>query len=291
MGFSSLIGILVAIWSGTIAGELLALSIAIFSTVLGSLPNPHRVASKLVIGVACGVIAASIYRIGVQPHVDGWFVLVLSLVPFLAIGALARVHPKLQVYALDANMCFMLASQAGGMIALPADIGIQGVCMLIGAAGIATLYLLLPRPGPRLIAATVRDFRTDLDALLSGNTQLAERWDNVASRRLVMLAANRNRAGAESELPFGMLEAIGFGAAINGLRNDGVTMGDDQQIMQVMREALRMNDHERLQRLASSLGDNPAALAVRDAAYALSACAPLFEWAEKQPVGAFDTAA
>lgn len=182
--------------TGSFAAELTAFSIAIFALVLGSMPVPQIMAPKLATGVVLGAIAGMAYRIGIQPYVSGWALLVLTILPFIAIGALARANPRTSVYALDANMCFMLASQAGAAAApLPVVLG-SGIAMTIGTLLIVGAVMILPRGGTRMIARTEARLARDTE-LLAGRTQPLDPdlWTAIWGRRMMTLATALEHAG------------------------------------------------------------------------------------------------
>ncbi|MFT4189887.1 MAG: FUSC family protein, partial [Comamonas sp.] len=137
------------LWPGP-EGELAALGVCIFSMVLGSLPMPHLVAPKMLAGICVGVALATAYRFLVQPHASGgWLPLAATLAPFLIVGGLARASRRtwIALPALDANMCFMLASQAGMPPAGAAAI-VHGSLALALAAGAVTLGALVAQDRP-----------------------------------------------------------------------------------------------------------------------------------------------
>ncbi len=184
------------ILSGSFSAELTAFSMAIFALVLGSMPLPHVIAPKLGTGVVLGVIAGMAYRIGVQPHIGGWSDLVLTILPFIAIGALARAHPRSAPYALDANMCFMLSSQAGAAAAPMPAVLASGLSMAAGTLAMVGCYMALPRPGRHLAARTRTRLDRDL-ALLSARAEPLghRRWAAIWGRRIVTLAVELDKSG------------------------------------------------------------------------------------------------
>jgi uncharacterized membrane protein YccC len=98
--------------SGRMEGELAALGVCIFSMILGSMPKPQAIAPEMLKGAITGAFLAILYRFLIQPHVATIPQLILSIAPFMLIGAFARVSHKTALPAIDANMCFFLASQA-----------------------------------------------------------------------------------------------------------------------------------------------------------------------------------
>ncbi|WP_138469068.1 FUSC family protein [Poseidonocella sp. HB161398] len=195
-GLASLAGSAMLILTGSFAAELTAFSMAIFALVLGSVPLPHVLAPKLAAGVLLGAAAGTAYRLGIQPHADGWAALVLTILPFIAFGALARATPRSAPYALDANMCFMLASQAGAAAAPAADVLVAGLSMAAGTLALAACYMAVPRPGRHLIARTRGTLARDIRRLSRSPAPAARRpWPAIWGRRLVTLAVELDKAG------------------------------------------------------------------------------------------------
>lgn len=193
-GFASLAGSSMLILTGSFAAELTAFSMAIFALVLGSMPQPHAMAPKLGTGVVIGAVAGTAYRLGVQPYVDGWAMLVLTLLPIIALGALARATPRSAPYALDANMCFMLASQAGAAAAPAPDVIVSGLSMTVGTLALVACYMALPRPGSHLIDRARDGLSRDLRSQ-ARDPAGRHSWAALWGRRLVTLAVELDKAG------------------------------------------------------------------------------------------------
>lgn len=192
---ASLAGSCLQFMTGSFIAELTAFSMAIFALVLGSMPFPQSIAPKLAVGVLLGAFAGVVYRIGVQPYVDGWGSLVLTLLPFIALGAVARAVPRTAPYALDANMCFMLGSQAGAA-PVPASLALgAGVAMAAGTLAIVGGYMLLPHPGRHLIDKTQRRLtRQVLFLSRSAEHMSRKRWSAIWGREAVTLAIELEQA-------------------------------------------------------------------------------------------------
>ncbi len=191
---SGLVGSMLFILTGSIVGELMAFSMVIFALVLGSMPVPQIMAPKLIVGVSIGALAGMLYRIGVQPYTGDWGALVLGLLPFIAVGAVARANPRTAPYALDANMCFMLASQAGAGVAPMPEILGSGAAMVLGALAVVLCVMALPRPSVRLIHKTEAKLQRDLSALVAAGGD-DHRWSALWGRRVLTLAMALDAAG------------------------------------------------------------------------------------------------
>ncbi|WPB57242.1 FUSC family protein [Xylophilus sp. GOD-11R] len=259
-GLATFVAALVGLLSGGPAGELMALGVCIFSMVLGSLPTPRVVAPKLLVGVLAGVVAATLYRFVIQPHVGGPIGLIASVVPFIVIGALARVHPRTAMPALDANMCFMLGSQAGGLPAHSASEILSGSAALaLAAALVAAGLLLVPERGGARLQALASALRRDIGRRQTG-----------ASRRALQLLAELQRSGRDGATASGLLAALGFGASLAWLREGRRLPDADWRMLEGFAADPARAADEAL-KLARQVGDAAVALALCDAADALRA--------------------
>ncbi|WP_406735948.1 FUSC family protein [Thioclava sp. GXIMD4215] len=125
-----------------------ALAMTVFSAVIGSMTDPRPIIRWLVPGVIMGVCAAVVYRsiidsLGLnQPQIY-----ILAIL-FVAAGALLRAHPKTAAPALDCNMCFLLAGEAGA-------VGHSFELTALGACGMVCGTLLVA--GPLHFIASLRD--------------------------------------------------------------------------------------------------------------------------------------
>ncbi|SOC15858.1 uncharacterized membrane protein YccC [Rhodobacter sp. JA431] len=193
---ASFAGSAMQILVGGFAMELTAFSMAIFALVMGSLPQPKLIAPKMAVGVVIGAVTGAAYRIGLQPHLTGWLDLVITILPFIAVGAIARAYPRTAIYALDYNMCFMLASQAGAAPALTPDVIQSAIAMTVGTLAIVVCYVALPRPGPALIGRTEARLAADLELIAKRSEPIsAQRWTAIWGRRVVTLAIELEKAG------------------------------------------------------------------------------------------------
>ena len=132
-------GVLVALVPGP-ATVAAALSLCVFSLIVSSTRNSAEVLTFMPPGAAIGVAAALAYR-GLDltlPDPAG-MALVLAL-PFITIGAALRSHPRTALLGLDANMCFLVAAEAG---TAGRDFGAHlqgGLALVVSAFAIAALY-------------------------------------------------------------------------------------------------------------------------------------------------------
>ncbi|MFD2173223.1 FUSC family protein [Rhodobacter lacus] len=186
----SLAGGALVILTGSFALELAAFSMTVFALVLGAMPLPQPMAPKLGTGVVIGAATGVLYRLAVQPHLTDWPSLVLTIAPFILLGALGRANPRTAPYALDANMCFMLASQAGAAATTPTVAISSGVAMALGTLLVVACVMALPRPGARLIRRTEARLERDIRLLKTRSNALPPaHWTAIWSRRVLSLAA------------------------------------------------------------------------------------------------------
>ncbi|MDQ7988558.1 MAG: FUSC family protein [Candidatus Dactylopiibacterium sp.] len=289
-GLACLVASTLAWKSGHPAAELTALGVCIFSMVLGSLPVPQRAAPMMMAGVLTGVVAATFYRFCVQPHAFEGLALVAGIAPFLLLGGLMRANPRTSLPGLDANMCFLLASQAGMAPANAAHILTGGAALLAGAALVAGGFVLLPRRFDRQAREVARHLRADLHRLTrDAAPERLTRWHPHGGRLVLRLMLHLSRLGGRlgGEAPDGLLATQNLARAVMTLR-DAAT--GDTADARAARQALRAlaegvsapaGTAARLDEAARAL---PAGSAVRrameNAADCLLASLPVFAFAE-----------
>lgn len=98
--------------AGSFIGEMAALAITMFSLIVGSMLRPQMMAPFLLKGIIVGSIIAAGYRLAIFPHIHNTGMVVMSILPFLLVGTLARASTIFRLPALDACMAFLLGSQA-----------------------------------------------------------------------------------------------------------------------------------------------------------------------------------
>ena len=202
----------------------MAMSVCIFSIILSGLPMPQKAAPQLFMGVLVGVAAAIAYRLWVQPLASDTARLALSILPFLLMGAWARVHPRTAIPAIDANMCFLLASQAGHASAPLSTIFGESLGM-VGAAGlIAACFVALPRLPQKRAISVARGIERDLQRLLTAPGE----WQGKTNRQILRLMLHIGRASpVAGDVPRGLLAALNLGQAITALHQCAAS-GDAQ---------------------------------------------------------------
>ncbi|HET8728107.1 MAG TPA: FUSC family protein [Alphaproteobacteria bacterium] len=262
------------------AGELAALGVCTFSLVLGSMPLPHAIAPHMLKGVTAGILAALIYRFGLQPHVGTLPELLASVAPFLLLGGFARANRKTATAAIDANMCFLLAGQPVlPAVTDPVVILNEAGALMLGAALTTTGFILMPRRPDRQAAKALEAIRRDLERLVaSPQAAPSAQWDLGAKRRILRLILHVSRAGKGNfRRPQGLLGVLNLGHAIIGLQRLAVSPSlgdDDRRAIRGVLSALgtfrkELPDADALARQAEDLSDGSAARAVKDAATAL----------------------
>lgn len=119
-----------------------SLSICVFVTLLGAMPNPDLALKNIIPGAILGVSAAVIYRmVSLRLGLEGIDLFLLAIV-FIAGGALLHSHPRTAALGLDANMCFLLAAEAGTTGHAPLHHITAGVALVGGAACVVLCYRL-----------------------------------------------------------------------------------------------------------------------------------------------------
>jgi len=224
----------------TPATELAILGVCIFSMLLGSMAQPQKHVPHMLLGVLAGVLGATLYRFVVQPHLDSMMELILTLLPFLLVGGILRASRRFAVAAIDANMCFLLASQAGMPAAGSSDIINSSAALLLGAGLVGTGFLLFPRTMQRALRLTTRAILHDIRSLLHDTRPLArERWLALAGRRILRLIAHTPSA---SSPPAGLLALLNLGQSIIDLHQ----LGQLPEHRAIYQEAVaRLADFER----------------------------------------------
>jgi uncharacterized membrane protein YccC len=101
------------IWvvTGWQAGALLLLGTSVMVTLFSTWENPALIMRKVLVGQACGALAALACRWLVWPHATSELELVLMLMPFIMIGALPMAHRRTMLGSIDYCMALLLLSQ------------------------------------------------------------------------------------------------------------------------------------------------------------------------------------
>ena len=211
-----------ALGTGWPLGILLAFGVSIFSMVLGSMVLPQDIAPKLLTGVVAGALAAIVYRIAVQPAAVSIPWLLLSIAPFLLLGGVLRAHPRTAIAGVDANMCFLLASQAGSTAAATAGTAVkESLALAAGAALMAGGYMLLPRRAVRQAGEAAEVIRSDLRRMVEPNPEAASiDWRARSSRQILRLVLHLGRAKELGDRwPTGLLATMNLGYGLEQLHN------------------------------------------------------------------------
>lgn len=256
------------------ATELAILGVCIFSMLLGSMAQPQKQIPHMLLGVLAGVTGATLYRFAVQPHVDGMLELMLTLLPFLLVGGILRASHRFAVQAIDANMCFMLASQASMPAASSSAIISSSVALLLGASLVGSSFLLFPRTVQHTLRLTAEAILGDFRTLLRDTNAFSrERWLALAGRRILRLMAHTQ---STTTPPAGLLALLNLGQSIIDLHHLGQQPGHRA----IYQEAIaRLTDFERqpqataefLLRLSEDSHDRWLAVTLQTLAHALLA--------------------
>lgn len=147
----SAFGLAVLLATGSFWAMAGALSLTVFASIMGSMPDPRPVIRYLPPAAAIGVVAAILYRLtGDLLGLSDLGLYLLGL-PFIAAGALLRATPRTAPFGLDSNMCFLLTAEIGaaGHGLGPEVLG--GMALLACGGAVAQIHRrLLPPTLPAL---------------------------------------------------------------------------------------------------------------------------------------------
>jgi uncharacterized membrane protein YccC len=259
---------------------LCALGMSIVSMLLGSHPTPAKIAVIVLKGACTGIGAALIYRMFFQPHATTLPLLVLSLLPFVAIGSLARMHPKTAAPALDANLVFLMASHA--TLAVPssaANIWIDSVTLTAGIALTCMAFMLLPpsmRKRSRALAAVFDDIQRLVKMAKPKPQDTA-----LMLRRVIALTRHSQPNESFTHAGHSLIAVINVAEALQRLRSIQISLDvgshEDREISQALDEichvrAVPLDVANHLSAKAQALKGHSAAEALTDAANAIRSC-------------------
>ena len=262
--------------SGLPDATMVAMGVAIFTMVLGSMPQPQIIAPKLLTGILIGVTVATGYRLWIQPTITTTTELVLSIAPFLLLGGFARAAKRTAIPAIDMNMGFLMASQA----VLPAitdrtAILTSSAALVSAALLVAPAWMLVRPTGGRAVEAA-RLIRRDLRRLLERQRAPdAREWHAQTSRQILRLTLHLSRAGLlQSRFPGGLVAVLNLGHTLFSLRALALRVGPESPAVQRALAALATFEEDphgtaaALRALATEL-DPDVSRALLDVAHAL----------------------
>lgn len=196
---------------------LAALAISMITMLISTSPVPKKGASLILISVTLGILMAIYYRLFLQPHITNWLELVITIIPFILVGAVARANKKTSVPALDANMCFLLGSQAGAATQLaPSYVLLESGALWAGAFIVTILYILAPQNMKRSSEYWKDRILEDISALLTSKSH--RHWHGTAARHILRLIQDLRRASLLDNVSVGILDALNLGYTIDKLR-------------------------------------------------------------------------
>ncbi|PJX27632.1 hypothetical protein CAP48_00065 [Advenella sp. S44] len=222
-GLITLVSASLAYAGGSFIGEMTALATAMFSLVLGSMIKPQIVAPFLLKGIIAGSVIAVGYRLVIFPHIHSTELVVISLLPFLLIGGVARASKMFGFPALDATMAFLLGSQAmlPARVVTPLQVMAESGSMILAACIVAGGFILLPRRSDRHVHEATRTINKDLFRLINHSGKLGEqRWMARSVRQTLRLTAHLAQSGQRHSLaPAHIVSALNFGHSIAQLHS------------------------------------------------------------------------
>lgn len=196
---------------------LAALAISMITMLISTSPVPKKGATLILVSVTLGILMAIYYRLFLQPHITNWFELVVTIIPFILVGAVARANKKTAVPALDANMCFLLGSQAGAAAKLAPYVLMESGALWAGAFIVTIFFILAPQNMKRSSEYWKNRILEDISTLLTSTTY--RRWHGTAARHILRLIQDLRRASLlENVSVGGILDALNLGYTIDKLR-------------------------------------------------------------------------
>lgn len=216
------------------------LGMCIYAMLLSSMPVPQQIAPKLIGGAAIGVAVATAYRLTIAPHATTPFLLVASIAPFLVVGGFVRASRRTGFQGVEANMSFLMASQAGTGAAPVAAVFATSLSLLGAATLVSLVYMLLPRRADRDAARISGAIRRDLERMAAGPGDVAAaQWHAQTSRRTLRLMLHLARAGKLGDsAPSGLLGALNLGYAVAAMQDIAADPMTDRTTRQNIWEAL-----------------------------------------------------
>lgn len=261
--------------------ELMAMGVCTFSIILGSMPRPQLMSRTMFTGITVGVVVASLYRYLLQGHLVTDWQVIASVLPFVVIGGLLRANRPTSAWALDANMCFQLASQAG-MAAVTGPIILkESLPLLAGSAVVCSAFFLLPRrTHPRGQALVRRVVRELYPLIRRSRPRLFRVWRGRVARQWVQLL---HWMGEQT--PPGLLSLINLGRGVIELKRLAKRGAQQQACVSLVGELLEGFEHQpqelaqQLQRISQSCSDTVLAQAILDVAQSLQGATPVLVYA------------
>jgi uncharacterized membrane protein YccC len=139
--------LLALFWIGTAwpAGANAMLLATIFSGLFATSPGPVRVTIKVAFGYLGGMVAGFACVFFVLTRIDGFPLLVASVLPFLMVGAYLFTRPSLSLYGLGGCMglAYILAI-TNPMVFNPVHFINDGVAQLLGLGAVVLMFGLVP---------------------------------------------------------------------------------------------------------------------------------------------------
>ncbi len=220
--------------SGSIVLELGSLGVAMFSMILGSMPSPQKIAPHLLKGLIVGSSIAIIYRLTIYPYIHEPFILILSLIPFLVIGGLARASKRYMFPALDANMSFLIASQAvwPHLVSDPFHIVSESIALMAAAAVVSSGFIFLPRSDDLKATHAARLIRKELQHLIFSSGSDIHAWEARTSRHIIRLMLHITQSNALHHMaPSYVLATLNFGHSASQLLKALPNLSDESRYL------------------------------------------------------------
>ena len=141
--FCAVAGIALVLATESFVAVAAALSICIFSSIIGSMADPRPVLKNLLPGATLGVLAGLVYRLGGDALGFGPEAMLLFAALFILAGAMIRATPRIAPLGLDGNMCFLLSAEVGARGHGPVLHVTSAIALLAGAGVMVLIYRAL----------------------------------------------------------------------------------------------------------------------------------------------------
>lgn len=288
--------------TGWPAGAFMLLGTTIMTTVFSTVDNPAVLLRQVIFGQALGAAGAFACRWLVWPMMSSDFGLVLSMLPFIAVGGVLFGHRRASgPIGFDYNMVMLLLLQpALPLTGSPAHSLMTAAAVVLGPAiGLVAFMAIFPVDGRRrlgtLVAMMVRE--TETMAARTGLVQHRPVWRARLYHRVLRLVRWADKTGADRAAAVeGGFAVLLLGSAI--LHIDGVLAAGSAapatvRALHTARARLRQTGRDP-QRAARALataarraGADPAADAplLAEAARALAASAGFLATRPAAPAG------
>ena len=232
------------IYSAWPLGSSAMLLATVFAGLFATIPNPTRVTWQVMLGYLSGMAAGFVCEFFVLTQVDGYALLVIGIAPFLAVGLVMMMSPRLASYGLGwaMGLAYILALK-NPQVYDPAHFINDAIAQVVGLGAAAASFVVIP---PAIGSAWLR--RRQL-ARLRGQVALAaeaplpglrHRFESVNHDLVSQVVAQTEPGGADSRALIAWALAVHeTGRALIELRHDMARADLPLTLRPYLAEALR----------------------------------------------------